>query len=54
MELTIMEVIMVLLWTCLTNAPYLTKNIWFNKFFTSLDFITALAMESSLEFAPIH
>jgi len=49
---TIVAFVLSLLWTCLVDTPFYQKNSLFDRFFTSLSLLEAIAKEASLTFAP--
>lgn len=49
---TILQLVMLAVWTCLSDTPYYSKNTLFARFLTSLEVTTEIARESSIDFAP--
>lgn len=49
---TILQFVMLVTWTCLSDTPFNQKNTMFARFFTSLSVLEGIASTASLEFAP--
>ncbi|RMJ16929.1 hypothetical protein CDV36_003400 [Fusarium kuroshium] len=49
---SILQLVMLATWKCLSDTPYYSKNTLFARYLTSLEVMTEIALDSSIDFAP--